>query len=502
MKSIRKNYILIVVGTMLLINNNCSDFLEEKDKSHYTQGDYFQTAEQAKSFVNKLYEGLRFVTDGAGTYGESPFMMLEFPTGLLNTEVGQSTSNLGYRNLSGNAEDNYVKTWWERSYNGIQNANVIIARVPDIQMDEATKKRYIGEAKFIRAFHYFNLVRMFGDIPLILEVINTDSEQLYPERNPQNEVYEAIVNDLTDAEKSGLPMSDNTGRVSLGAIKSLLSSVYLTMVGYPLQAGDEYYKMAADKAKEVMDSGAYQLFDDYDDLHNRNIKNTGELIFQNQYSVSANITSSLTSWLLPRSKNISKFSDEVGAMYPIKAFIDAHETNDKRIEEQEFYFTHYPSIDNPSQQVQFNAHYIYKFFDEDAVLNTARSDLNWTFIRYAEVLLNYAEAGYKASGTTPEVTEAINKIRRRANLPEYGAGNPLTEEAIWKERFYELAFENKYWFDMVRRRKALNLSTNKFEDLVGHTFNYGPVFTEKYFLFPIPQSEIDNNKKLKQNPDW
>ncbi|EIJ38270.1 RagB/SusD family protein [Galbibacter orientalis DSM 19592] len=499
MKISKKIYINALLCLVLLGVSSCSDFLTEENESEYTQDNYFQTREQAESAINTLYASLRFVSDGSGTYGESPFMMLEFATGLCNTEVGQSQFNNAYRNLTANSEDAYALNWWQNSYRAIANANLAIARIPEIDMAQTDKDNLVGQAKFIRAFYYFHLVRLFGDVPLILEPVDASSELLYPARSPQQEVYNAIVTDLKDVENSGLPFTDESGRVGLGAAKTLLSSVYLTMAGYPLQAGDNYYKLAADKAKEVIDSKKYSLFTDYDNLHDPSINNTGEIIFQNQYLIGF-ATSGLTAWMLPRSRGISQFSDEYGALYPTQQFIDAHETGDKRLEEQEFYFTEYPSIENPDETVDFSATYIYKYFDEDAVLRTAQSSLGWKFFRYAEVLLTYAEAGFEAYGPTTEVLAAINEIRDRANLPLYDAS--ITEEDIWKERFYELSFENKYWFDMARRRKALNLSTGSFENFVGHQFSYGPTLTDKYLLFPIPQREINNNKQLTQNPGW
>ena len=502
MKLINKStYIAVFSSAVLLLGSSCSDFLEEENESDYTEENYFQTPEHAEAAINTLYSELRFVSDGAGTYGESPFMMLEFPTGLLNTEVGQSQSNRDLRNLTTNAENNYLIYWWERSYKSVANANLAIARIPEIEMDEGDKRRLIGQAKFMRAFNYFNLVRIFGDVPLILEpVLDSNSELLYPERTAQEEVYAAIVKDLVEAEDSGLPKMDNTGRIGLGAVKTLLSSVYLTMAGYPLQAGDQYYQMAADKAGEVINDFGYALFDEYAKLHDKRYQNSTEFIFQNQYLAGANITNGLTAWLLPRQRGISAFSDEFGVMYPTEAFINSHEPGDKRTEEQEFYFTEYKSYEDTTKIVDFGATYIFKYFNEEAALNTAQNDLNFTFFRYAEVLLTYAEAGLKAYGPTTEVLNAVNQVRNRANLPLFDAS--VTQEDIWTERFHELSFENKTWFDMVRRRKVLDVETGEWEDFVGHQFSYGPTLTEKYLLFPIPQREISNNTKLTQNPGW
>jgi hypothetical protein len=124
-------------------------------------------------------------------------------------------------------------------------------------------------------------------------------------------------------------------------------------------------------------------------------------------------------------------------------------------------------------------------------------------MRYAEMLLTYAEAANEVSGPTADALEAVNKIRRRAKLPDLAG---LTKEqlrvAIWKERWYELSFENKTWFDMARLRKAFNVSTKAFDNYVGHKFSYGPVLKERELLFPIPTAEIRNNSKLKQNTGY
>lgn len=129
--------------------------------------------------------------------------------------------------------------------------------------------------------------------------------------------------------------------------------------------------------------------------------------------------------------------------------------------------------------------------------------MNWPVIRYPEVLLIYAEAENEISGPNAEVLEAVNQIRRRANIPDLnGLSQQQLREAIWKEKWFELCFEGKIWYDMVRIRKAFNLSSRNFEDYVGHTFVYGPTLGEKELLFPIPAPEIRNNGNLSQNPGY
>src|SRR5690606_15670231 len=163
--------------------------------------------------------------------------------------------------------------YWTNMYRGIANANLAIARIPEITMDDAAKNKFLGEARFLRALYYYDLVRIFGKIPLITEPVSLDSEKLYPSPASEEEIYNVIVEDLLVAETSGLPYTDPSGRVTLGAVKSLLSSVYLTMAGYPLQKGNEYYQKAADKANEVIQANQYTLFTSYDHLHDPAKKN-------------------------------------------------------------------------------------------------------------------------------------------------------------------------------------------------------------------------------------
>jgi hypothetical protein len=129
--------------------------------------------------------------------------------------------------------------------------------------------------------------------------------------------------------------------------------------------------------------------------------------------------------------------------------------------------------------------------------------MNWPVIRYPEVLLIYAEAANEFYGPNSEVLEAVNKIRRRANIPELsGLSKQQLREAIWREKWHELCYEGKIWFDMVRIRKAFNPISRNFEDYVGHKFVYGPTLQERELLYPIPGPEIRNNENLSQNPGY
>ncbi|MBD2753553.1 RagB/SusD family nutrient uptake outer membrane protein [Spirosoma validum] len=490
-----------LIGTFFLFSTSaCSDFLEESDKSNFTSDNYFTKAEHATSAVNAIYESLKTTTGGG--FGGAPWMMLEFATGLANTELGQAVNSIFVRNLVNNSDNEYGRVYWVSSYKGIGNANLAIARIPGINMDETAKKKALGEARFLRAYYYYNLVRIFGKVPLTTEPIDLTSENLYPEAVSEEAVYKQIVDDLVAAESSGLPYLDATGRVSLGAIKSLLASVYLTMAGYPLQKGAEYYKKAADKAKEVIASNQYQLFTTYDDLHNPATKNLGENIFMVQFATNIQPSGWQTS-IIPYNQGISAYSDQTGAIFANKEFVESYAKGDKRAEEKQFYYRTYTLSSDRTKTIDLGGYYIYKHFDTRAQLSTANSDLNWPLMRYAEVLLIYAEAENEATGASADAYEAVNKIRRRANLPNLtGLTKDQFREAVWRERWYELSFENKTWFDMVRLRKAFVESSKTFDEYVGHKFTYGPVLKERELLFPIPTAEIRNNSRLQQNKGY
>lgn len=491
----------VLAGAILLVFGvGCSDFLEEPDKSNFTMENYFTKPEHAESVVNSIYESLIPVTGGG--FNGGPWMMLEFATGLANTELGQAQNSIFVRNLVNNSDNGYGQTYWTSRYRGIANANLAIAKIPEINMDEAAKNRYLGEARYLRALYYYELVRIFGKIPLITEPVSLTSPELYPDPATEEAIYNLIVGDLEAAEASGLPYTDATGRVSLGAIKSLLSSVYLTMAGYPLQKGEEYYKKAADKANEVITSGEYQLFSSYDHLHDPSKKNVEENIFMVQFAAFIQPSNWQTS-IIPYNQGISAYSDETGAIFANKEFVESYEAGDKRAKEKEFYYRTFTLSSNRDVEVDLGGYYIYKHFDTEAHLSTTSSDLNWPMMRYAEVLLIYAEAANEVDGPSPQAYHAINAIRNRAELPDLaGLSQDEFREAVWRERWFELSFENKTWYDMVRLRKAFNVNTREFENFVGHQFSYGPVLKERELLFPIPTAEIRNNDKLVQNPGY
>jgi hypothetical protein len=336
-------------------------------------------------------------------------------------------------------------------------------------------------------------------VPLITGSVSVTSPDLYPSRAPADQVYALIINDLQAAEASSLPETDQTGRVSLGAVRTLLASVYLTTAGYPLQKTDNY-ALAATEAQKVLPD--YTLFTNYAYLHDNAHKNQGELIFQGQYLVGV-ATNAIPQLTLPFNLPVGAYGDHLGAMIPTNAFFNSYEAGDLRAKEREFYFSSYPQYGDTTKTVVFGEHALYKFFHVESALGNGQSDENWTFLRLPEAMLIYAEASNEVNGPTQAAYDAVNQIRARAQLaPLSGLTKDQFRQAIWKERYHELAFEDKDYFDIQRTHMIYDVIHNTFGDAFSTPNEQGVTMKQQYLLWPIPQREINTNKKLTQNPGW
>lgn len=514
MKLINKKTSIFISGVLMIATlTGCEKFLEKKDPSNLNPDAYYTIPEHAEASIAAAYSNTRFIGGGAGIFANN-FSMLEMVTGTAKSETGQNSDLNNLIGLGYNGDNLFVRNWWNGLYGVIAQTNLTLQKVPGINpMDEAQKKRILGEARFLRAWAYFYLVRLYGDIPLILQPVDATSESLYPGRVSSATVYDSILVDLTAAEAAGLSITVTTGRVSLGAVKSLLAEVYLTMAGAPLNKGASHYTLAAAKANEVITSGSFSLFPTYNDLHTVGQENRGEHIFQIQYLVGV-AENPMQAILIPNFKAVSAYGTEVGSTVPTTQFYNSFEAGDKRLAERDgFFYTSYYNEGNGALK-SLSAPYIYKHFDVLAhgtggVAGTAQSSLNWNQIRYAQVLLTYAEAQNETSAGGPNAAawNALKAIRDRAGLttPAQGTFTQATfRDAVLRERAHELCYEGITWFDMIRTKKAYNELTNAMESFIGHKFpDNGAVLAEKHLLFPLPTAEMRNNPKLTpQNPGY
>lgn len=487
----------------------CSKFLDERDPSNLTPDNFYTIPEHADAAIAAVYADTRFITGDANIISIN-YQMLDAVTGIVTTESAQNSDLNNLLGLIYEGNNQHIINWWNGLYKVIAQANLVLERVPEISpMDEAAKTRILGEALFLRAWAYFYAVRLWGDVPLILKPQSAISEDFMPSRTSQEIIYEQIVTDLKQAETAGLLWTDPSGRVSTSAVKAQLAKVYLTMAGFPLNKGTEYFQLAADKANEIITNpGDIALFPTYNDIHMVANENKKEHMFEIQYKADVSANDALQYLYLPNFRPISAYTATFGTTVPTVQFYNSFEAGDKRTVNQQgwFYTSYYKG--GYGEPFDLGAPYIFKHFNiiahgSPGVPGTARNDLNVPQIRFAEVLLIYAEAKNEIAGPDQSALDAYKRIRDRAELNTPSLGTFTKDsfrEAVWRERWYEFCFENILWFDMVRTRKVYNDATRGFDDFAGHVnLSSNQTLTEKRLLFPLPTQEMINNPNLTPN---
>jgi starch-binding outer membrane protein, SusD/RagB family len=486
---------ILFFPVLLGVLTGCQPDLDLAPLDQVTTSTFYRTEADARSALNAAYSPLQTM------YGH------EYTAETILTPTTVAADD-GIPFLQGNADRvalwNYrfvpVNSWtsgiWSVSYQAIQRANVVIERVPGIQMDEALRNRFVAEAKFLRAFHYFNLVRFYGGVPLVTNETNSLLGLQAP-RALVNQVYELIVNDLKEAEGI-LPLSypaAETGRATRGAAKGLLAKVYLTQAGNT--PGSPNWALAAAKAKEVMDLGVYDLIEDYARVFEVTSRGGKENVFEITFALDVFGQSHATYWA-PRGAPIVPWNG-FGTIRVSKSLWDAFQPGDKRREAS--FLTSYTnpsngsvvqlSIDNPdfARAVSF-----WKLADLSSTVFSGGAK-SFPYMRFAEVLLIYAEALNEAGGPNAEAYNALNRVRARAGLtqPLAGLSQGAFRDAVLKERRVELNFEGHRWFDLARTGRLIDAVRNE------TSFGRNPTIGPQHVLFPIPQREIDINEALTQN---
>ncbi|CAM3730479.1 RagB/SusD family nutrient uptake outer membrane protein [Aquirufa aurantiipilula] len=503
-------------GVLLLGQFGCSDFLVEKAPSNLTPDAFYQIPDHAEAALASVYADTRFMGGGAGIFS-SNWQLLEALTGTSTTETAQ---NSDLNNLYGLVHDPntiHVVNYWNGLYKVIAQANQVLEKVPPITpMDENQKKKILGEARFLRSWAYFQAVRLWGDVPLITKPQTAGSEDFLPSRATSESVYKLIVDDLLEAEKAGLPWMDASGRVCLAAVKAQLGKVYLTMAGFPLNKGAAYYKLSADKSLEVItyanaNPSVINLFPTYKDVHTEGLKNRVEHLFMIQCNTL--VAGNFMGNFFPNFKPVTYSGPGgTGSSVPTIAFYNSYEKGDLRAKNQEGYFYTSYFTNGNGAAFDLGAPYVFKHFNQKAngsagVAGTRLDNLNVPQIRYAEVLLNFAEAQNEVGGPSQAAYDAFKRIRDRATLETPGLGSYTAasfREAVWVERWHELCYEQITWFDMVRLRKVYNETTGKFDNFVGHVnLSSNRPLQEKHLLLPLGKQEMLNNPNLKpQNPGY
>ena len=469
---------------MLTLMSGCEKSLEFEVKDRITLDNFFETSDDAVAAVNAIYDALGDVD----LYNSSLWLIQDLASDdcdALSTWNDPNAHQFDRYTLQSN--NNYTTHIWRASYQLIGRANLAIERIPEITMDETLKARLLGEAKFLRGLNYFNLVRLFGDVPLVLQTESDIDDYLVP-RTDQAEVYDQIIQDLQEAA-AVLPKTysgSSLGRATRGAALGTLAKVHLTLGQWDL---------AADKALEVINLNVYSLWDDFTDNFKEAHKNGKESVFAVQFY--SGLQSENSRIVISGLPSIYAFPAGVGIILPTEDLLGSFEDGDFRYEAT--FFEEYNYFGNNT----FEPH-VWKHWDQETYPpdKTGQSGANFPVMRYPEILLIYAEALNELNqGPTAEAYDAVNQVRVRARngvegvLPDLsGLSYETFRDAVLKEKRCETVNEGQRWFDLVRTGNLEEyVKRAKGDKADPQPFNY---------VFPIPQRELDLNQHLVQNDQY
>lgn len=451
-----KKYIYLTLFTISLGFIGCKkEFLDLKPADSQNSANFYKTPQQFQQAVTGCYQPLQDLYKGSfWVMGEmrSDNTSYEYDpydrSGNLKEDMDE------FRELNNN---DYPAVFFTGSYQIIGRCNVILTRLPSVKMDAAIANSIAGQASFLRAFNYFNLVRMFGSLPLVLkEVESVQEAYMVATKAPVDDIYNTIIADAKDAIAK-LPVKytadTDKGRVTKGAAETLLAEVYMTQ---------KKFDLAIPVLRDIIASNAYGLNDDYADNFNIHTENSKESIFEIQFIEGPNgLGSDFVDTFIPwdyYDTDITGYEINNGAVngwnIPTQDLVTAYEDGDKRRDASLTDFT--------SDEYGIELPFIKKYQSIGAVQGVTGN--NFPVYRYSDVYLMLAESlneqGYAGGG---DAFKYLNKVRFRAGVDDKTAADTPNQEAfriaIAHERQVEFAFENHRWFDLLRTGKAVEVMT-------------------------------------------
>ncbi len=492
-----KNIYKITLAFLVLITSSCSDFLNEELQGSYSSETFWKTESHATLALTGVYKIATFTsTDNAlwvfGDVASDDAIRGAKPGDFMDA---QSIDDFNYTR-----SNTYLDVIWAHYYEGISRANYLLYYAPNIDMPAPRKAQILGEARFLRAYFYFHLVTIFGEIP-IKTTPPLNEDEIYKPKSSVEDVYSQIETDLL-AAKDGLLKTrtgSDAGRATKGAAWGLLAKAYLFQ---------EKWTEALEAADSVIDQGIYALQPVYKNNFIDSTQNNSESVFEIQH---VNGGLGLGSYM---SQYFTPFDlGGYGADVPTEDFVNEFESaTDPDIRDPRLNYTvimpDEPWLNGEPYDAAWSlTGYVQKKHAQPKSVGPVNSDgaLNYVFMRYAEVLLIRAEALNELSRTA-EALAPLNEVRKRAresylydeDLPGFGAvpvgllndvistDKDFVRAAIQHERRVELGFEFHRFFDLMRYGAAVA------EPALDETnFDYA-----QHRYFPIPQSELDTNPKI------
>ena len=537
-------YSALALATLSL--SSCNDWLTEETPGTTKVSEFFTSLSTAEAVVNAAYVPMTWEF-GTTYYPEWYFGDIVSDDALKGgQDINDGADLRELENFKANSDNEILLGYYRAQWQGIQRANLAIDEIPTTRIetegDEAEKQakyrdRYLGEAYFLRGFYYFRLARMFGGMPLIDYVIKS-SNQWAQTRSTMDETLNFAIEDFKCAEnllwKKDEYSNEELGRATKGAAQAMLLKANLYRADYLRNAGNEteaqkYFAEAAKWGKEVIQSRQYSLWPNYLDNFRLANENGRESVFEIQYAEEATsdyggegYTRGTMTTILQRSRSSAFGEAGWGYNRPTQNLYNEYEAGDARRDETILVPTD-EQIETPAQEIYCGDRMLnrkYAMYNDGTnggiykLAHATRSPKNNIQIRYADVLLMYAEACCE-SGDLPSAKTALKEVRDRAGLSQFPytaviQGQTVTfndnqedlRKAIRHERRVELAMEGHRWFDLTRwgiAKETMDTymagETEEAKELYG-TFQKG-----KHELFPIPSKEIDLSG-IEQNPNW
>ena len=476
----RITYLLSLVPLVLFAS--CTKQLTEDPHSFLTPSNFYKTAADAQSALNGAFSPLQ-----AQTYYQRTVYIIAEPM------------DCWYPNpISGDRGDLYAGTytatngeisnWWVSSYKLIKNANDVITYVPGINMDTTQRNNIVGNARFLRGMAYFDLVRTFGDVPLVLGP-NSDSTSLFPKRTPAAQIYQQIFADLGYAEANCFHTaqisSANVGMISSEAASTMMARAYLQHSSTSYAASTDAQNALTECNKVIAYSTAnptvLALVPNYASIFNVSSKNGPECIFSIQFGAAPNPVNLTNRMFDPTA--LPTYGG-YGSLIALNSYYNSFDPEDT-IRRDEAVGT-----------VNGGFHWISKYRDP-GVKAGASGRNNWIVLRYADVLLMQSEALNDINPTDPTKFGGINLVRARAGLSDKllnFTNTPASADfvnALVNERAWELGVEGQRRWDLIRLGKYQQVKAAQ-----GYTID------NNHLLLPLPQTELDLNANLVQNPGY